>query len=135
MKSKEVAKLFNISVSTLRYYEKLGVIPEIKRDKVGYRNFTDRDLNWIYLAVKLKESGLSLESMIKFVDLAHSEKDTNEEQKDLLREQLKEIQKKITTLEKTKSILQGKLDNFDNHLAKIKTGELDKVEKLWEKYK
>ena len=49
MKTKEVVALMNISQDTLRYYEKVGVIPPVNRDENGYRIYNDNDLNWIYL--------------------------------------------------------------------------------------
>lgn len=47
MKTKEVVALMNISQDTLRYYEKVGVIPPVNRDENGYRIYNDSDLNWI----------------------------------------------------------------------------------------
>lgn len=52
MKTKEVVALMNISQDTLRYYEKVGVIPPVNRDENRYRIYNDSDLNWIYLVKK-----------------------------------------------------------------------------------
>ena len=51
MKTKEVVALMNISQDTLRYYEKVGVIPPVNRDENGYRIYNDSDLNWIQASV------------------------------------------------------------------------------------
>lgn len=59
MKTKEVVALMNISQDTLRYYEKVGVIPPVNRDENGYRIYNDSDLNWIYL-VKICEMQASV---------------------------------------------------------------------------
>lgn len=59
MKTKEVVALMNISQDTLRYYEKVGVIPPVNRDENGYRIYNDNDLNWIYL-VKICEMQASV---------------------------------------------------------------------------
>lgn len=48
LKSKEVVEMFDLSIDTLRYYERVGVIPPVGRDKNGYRNYTKGDLNWIF---------------------------------------------------------------------------------------
>lgn len=53
MKTKEVVAIMNISQDTLRYYEKVGVIPPVNRDENGYRIYNDSDLNWIYLVKNL----------------------------------------------------------------------------------
>lgn len=50
MNIKKAAELFDLSVDTLRYYERIGVIPPVKRNESGYREYTTADLNWIYLA-------------------------------------------------------------------------------------
>ncbi|HCZ6347574.1 TPA: MerR family transcriptional regulator, partial [Staphylococcus aureus] len=64
MKTKEVVALMNISQDTLRYYEKVGVIPPVNRDENGYRIYNDNDLNWIYLVKNLRNAGVSIESLI-----------------------------------------------------------------------
>ncbi|EUT58235.1 hypothetical protein O303_02459, partial [Staphylococcus aureus M0117] len=66
MKTKEVVALMNISQDTLRYYEKVGVIPPVNRDENGYRIYNDSDLNWIYLVKNLRNAGVSIESLIEF---------------------------------------------------------------------
>ncbi len=70
MKTKEVVALMNISQDTLRYYEKVGVIPPVNRDENGYRIYNDSDLNWIYLVKNLRNAGVSIESLIEFCRLA-----------------------------------------------------------------
>lgn len=137
LNSKQVADFFGVTKDTLRFYEKKGVIPKVSRDKNGYRIYTDRELNWIYLALSLKRAGLSLEKIIKFTSLfANPTADSLILQKAILRDQISEIDNKLKNLTTTREILQGKLDNFDNHLAKIETGELDAKyqQKEWKNY-
>lgn len=77
MKTKEVVALMNISQDTLRYYEKVGVIPPVNRDENGYRIYNDSDLNWIYLVKNLRNEGVSIESLIEFCRLAQLPKNEN----------------------------------------------------------
>ncbi|SCT74805.1 MerR family transcriptional regulator [Staphylococcus aureus] len=77
MKTKEVVALKNISQDTLRYYEKVGVIPPVNRDENGYRIYNDSDLNWIYLVKNLRNAGVSIESLIEFCRLAQFPKNEN----------------------------------------------------------
>ncbi|OTO09078.1 transcriptional regulator [Enterococcus sp. 4E1_DIV0656] len=70
MNIKKAAEVFGLSVDTLRYYERVGVIPPVHRNESGYRDFTTNDLNWIYLARNLRNAGLSIESLIDFAQLA-----------------------------------------------------------------
>lgn len=77
MKTKEVVARMNISQDTLRYYEKVGVIPPVNRDENGYRIYNDSDLNWIYLVKNLRNAGVSIESLIEFCRLAQLPKNEN----------------------------------------------------------
>lgn len=133
LSSKEVADMFNISASTIRYYEKIGIIPPIKRDEKGYRIYNNSALNWIYLMKSLRNAGLSIESLREFSRLSQKEGDERKQQKLVLKDQLEKIDEKIAELEDVRKLLDYKIDIFDDHLAKFQTGELDgdNVEKLW----
>lgn len=131
--------MFDLSVDTLRYYERVGVIPPIHRNKSGYRDYTTNDLNWIYLAKNLRNVGLSIESLIEFAQLAQLRETQNVEkaQKQILSDQLEELDKKLVKMQKVRNLLIYKMETYDDHIAKFKAGELepDKVEKLWERKK
>lgn len=136
MNSKQVSEMFNLSIDTLRYYERIGVIPPVSRDKNGYRNYQTSDLNWIFLAKNLRSAGLSIESLIEFSTLAGRSETQNVEvaQKQILFDQLEEIEKNIEEMKKVRALLQYKIATYDEHIGKFKSGELtkDNVEKLWE---
>lgn len=134
LNSKQVAEMFDLTTDTIRYYERVGVIPAIKRDKNGYRVYTKRDLNWIFLAKSLRRAGVSIESLIEFATLAQLDGDVEEAQKQILKDQLQEIEKKLQEMTKTKELLQYKIETYDDHIAKFKTGEItdDTVEELWQ---
>lgn len=133
MNSKKVAEMFDITIDTIRYYERIGVIPPIKRDKNGYRIYTKRDLNWIFLAKSLRNAGLSINSLVEFATLAQMDGDKKFAQKEILNEQLIEIDNKIEEMNTVRDLLHYKLDTYDDHIAKFKTDELsdDNVEELW----
>ncbi|ALS77277.1 MerR family transcriptional regulator [Planococcus kocurii] len=136
MNSKKVADMFGLSVDTLRYYERIGVIPPVNRDENGYRNYQTHDLNWVFLAKSLRSAGLPIESLIEFTALAGLSGTQNvaEAQKQILNNQLQEMDKKMAEMKKIRAILQYKVDTYDEHLDKFKSGELtlENVEKLWE---
>lgn len=137
MNIKKAAEIFNLSVDTLRYYERVGVIPPIHRNMSGYRDYTTNDLNWIYLAKSLRNAGLSVESLIEFAHLAQVRETENveEAQKQILVDQLGELDKKLSEMHEVRDLLVYKIETYDDHIAKFKTGELDpdKIEKLWER--
>ncbi|MBO0441089.1 MerR family transcriptional regulator [Candidatus Enterococcus ikei] len=133
MNSKEAAEMFGLTTDTVRYYERVGVIPPIKRDKNGYRVYTTRDLNWIYLAKSLRHAGVSIESLIEFATLSQLGGNVEQAQKQILQDQLQEITGKLEEMTKTRDLLQYKIDTYDEHIAKFKSGEVtsDNVEELW----
>lgn len=136
MNSKQVAEIFNLSIDTLRYYERVGAIPPVERDKNGYRNYQTGDMNWIFLAKNLRAAGLSMESLIEFSQLAQmgAERDVSSEQKAILSDQLEKINEKVEELIGVSRILKYKIDTYDDHLAKALSGALtgDNAEKMWE---
>lgn len=139
MNIKKAAEMFDLSVDTLRYYERVGVIPPIHRNSSGYRDYITNDLNWIYLAKSLRNAGLSVESLIEFAHLAQVRETENIEdaQKQILVDQLEELNKKLAEMREVRDLLVYKIETYDDHIAKFKTGEMDsdKIEKLWERKK
>ncbi|MGM0216863.1 hypothetical protein IGI42_004459 [Enterococcus sp. AZ109] len=133
MNIKEVADMFDLTVDTIRYYERIGVIPPITRDEKGYRVFTKRDLNWVFLVKNLRKAGLSIESLVEFALLSQLEGDERLAQKDILREQLKELDVKLEEMHKTRDLLAYKIDTYDEHIAKFNAGEMteDNIDELW----
>ncbi len=115
------------------------MIPPVHRNKSGYREYSTNDLNWIYLAKNLRNAGLSVESLIEFANLAQlrGKQDVEESQKQILFDQLEELDQKITEMQEVRELLLYKIETYDEHIAKFKTGELstEKVEKLWERNK
>ncbi|NMP56934.1 MerR family transcriptional regulator [Enterococcus mundtii] len=139
MNIKKAADMFDLSVDTLRYYERVGVMPPVSRNESGYRDYTTNDLNWIYLAKNLRNAGLSVESLIEFAHLAQLREAQNVEkaQKQILVDQLEELDRKLEEMQEVRELLVYKIETYDEHIAKFKAGEMtpDKVEKLWERKK
>ncbi|EHA7756856.1 MerR family transcriptional regulator [Enterococcus faecalis] len=133
MSTKDVAKMFNISVSTIRYYEKIGIIPPIQRDENGYRIYTNSTLNWIYLMKSLRNAGLSIDSLLEFSRLSQEQGEERKKQKEILQNQLQEIDEKLAEMQRVRKLLAYKIETYDEHLAQFQTGELtaETAEKLW----
>ncbi|GEL67920.1 MerR family transcriptional regulator [Marinilactibacillus psychrotolerans] len=134
MKSiKEVADMFGITTDTIRYYEQVGVIPTITRGENGYRQFTTQDINWVFLAKSLRSAGVSIESLIQFTLLSQVEGDERLAQKDILKEQLVEVDSKLEEMMSVRNLLQYKIDTYDEHIARIneESKSNERVEELW----
>lgn len=136
MNIKQAAELFGLTADTLRYYERVGVIPPVTRNESGYRDYQTRDLNWIYLVKNLRAAGLSIESLIAFCSLSQvrDTEDVEAAQKRILHEQLEELEERLDEMLQARALLQYKIATYDDHLAKFQAGEVtdDNVEKLWE---
>lgn len=137
MNIKQAAEMFGLSADALRYYEKVGVIPPVTRNEVGYRDYQTNDLNWIYLAKHMREAGLSVELLTEFCRLSQLKEvePIEDAQKEILAKQLATLDEKLENLHETRELLQYKLDTYDEHLAQFRAGEMteDKIEKLWER--
>ena len=70
MTIKEVSQKYNISQDTLRYYERIGMIPKVARTASGIRNYQESDLNWVELVICMRSAGLPVEALIEYVEHA-----------------------------------------------------------------
>src|SRR3712207_7401636 len=66
---KEVSEKYKISPDTLRYYERVGMIPTVTRKSNGVRDYQKDDLGWVELAICMRSAGLPIEAMIEYVRL------------------------------------------------------------------
>lgn len=112
------SKQYDIPADTLRYYERVGIIPPVTRDERGYRNFTERDLRWVYFAKVMRNAGVSVESMIEYVSLFRKgREETAEARKKILIEQKQQLEERIEVMNDTLQYLNYKIEGTDNHLA------------------
>ncbi|MGO3049025.1 MerR family transcriptional regulator [Staphylococcus casei] len=112
----EVSKKMDISIDTLRYYEKIGIIPQIARTNGGVRNYTEDDLNWINLAKCMRQSGLSIEALAHYLELFQQGEDTQAERLAILSEQRETVLNTIQQMKDTLELLNKKIDNYETVL-------------------
>lgn len=86
MTIKEVCSKFNVSPDTLRYYERVGVIPEVHRTAGGIRDFNDDDIKWVETATCFRSAGMPIELLIEYVRLFREGDHTIQARCDLLKE-------------------------------------------------
>ena len=125
MTIKEVCKQFDISADTLRYYERVGVIPKVKRTKGGIRDYSEEDISWVENAICMRSAGVPVEMLIEYVKLYQEGDNTLEARRDLLIEARVEVQKKIDQYVETLNKLNFKISRYE---GAVKTGVLS-----WEK--
>lgn len=121
MTIKEVCEKFDITPDTLRYYERVGVIPDVHRTKGGIRDFTDEDVAWVENAICMRSAGVPVEMLIEYVRLYQEGDGTFQARRDVLEEARQEVQKNIEKYQATLDRLNFKISRYD---VAIKTGVL-----------
>lgn len=109
----EVSKKYNLTQDTIRYYERIGLIPQAPRTKAGIRDFDEHTCKWIEFIKCMRAAGMSIEALIKYVDLFKQGKETVTERKKLLIEQKEKMQEKMNEIQKTLERLEYKIKLYD----------------------
>lgn len=115
----DMAKLMNLNSSTLRYYESIGLITDIKRNASGKRVYSERDIKWIEMIGRLRETGMNINKMKKYAQLRKMGDSTITERKNIMQEHLKFIENKIEELAKSRDYVAKKVEIYTKMEEKI----------------
>ena len=121
MTIKEVAEKYGISQDTLRYYERVNVIPAVTRTSGGIRDYQEEDLRWVELAICMRSAGLPIESLIEYQRLFQAADSTIPARLDLLKGQMDVLAKQKEQIEETMDRLSYKISRYEEAM---KTGVL-----------
>ena len=121
MTIKEVSEKYGITGDTLRYYERIGMIPPVGRTAGGIRCYTDTDLSWIELVLCMRNAGLPLESIVEYVRLYREGDSTFKARLELLREQREALIEQKQKIDATLERLNYKIARYE---VAVETGEL-----------
>ncbi|CAK1245287.1 MerR family transcriptional regulator [Fructobacillus fructosus] len=117
MNIKEAAKLTGLSNATIRYYEQIGLIMPVPRKANQLRDFTERNINQLNFAKKMRNAGVSVKHLQEYVEMVFDDDDkTIPIRKELLKEQADEMQERIDKMQAAHDHLLYKIENYDNHL-------------------
>ena len=117
----EVSKKYNISQDTLRYYERVGMIPPVNRTPGGLRDYRDEDCRWIELAKCMRSPGLPIEAMIEYVRLFQEGDETIAARLKLLTDQRERLLEQKNSIESMLDRLNYKISRYE---AAVETGVL-----------
>lgn len=123
----EVSKKFDISQDTLRYYERIGLIPSVNRNKSGIRDYTEEDCRWVEFIKCMRSAGLPIEVLIEYVGLFQQGDATIEARKELLIEQRKQLIARMEDMKKTLERLNYKIESYEQSVVE-KEKELKRPE-------
>ena len=82
----QVSQKYGVSADTLRYYERIGLLPPVGRTKSGIRDYTEEDCNWVNFIKCMRSAGLPVETLIEYVGLFGQGDETIPARKELLME-------------------------------------------------
>ncbi|HLZ62400.1 MAG TPA: MerR family transcriptional regulator [Ktedonosporobacter sp.] len=105
----QVAQLTGLSIDTLRYYERIGLLEAVSRASSGHRRYRQKDIAWIGLLINLRETGMPLAQMIHFAELRRQGDATAAERLRLLEEHQHALEEQMQKLELHMSALQQKI--------------------------
>jgi DNA-binding transcriptional MerR regulator len=113
MKIAGVSERYGLSVDTLRYYERIGLIPHVTRSENGIRDYGELDLQRVDFIKCMRGAGLSLEVLIEYMDLVQQGDGTIETRKEILREQHDLVAARIQEMQKTLDLLNHKIQVYE----------------------
>lgn len=121
----EISKKFGLTQDTLRYYERIGLIPAIKRNSSGFRDYDEMDCRRIEFVICMRTAGLPIEVLIEYMRLYMEGDSTIPARKDILIQQRNELSARIAEMQKTKERLDLKIANYENHMIRREHELLD----------
>jgi DNA-binding transcriptional MerR regulator len=118
MKIMEVSQQYGISSDTLRYYERIGLIPPVNRNENGIRDYNELDLRRVEFIKCMRGAGLPVEVLIEYVGLVQQGDKTIEARKEVLKEQRDLLVARMREMQNTLDILNHKIEVYENAVLK-----------------
>ncbi|BBA51727.1 putative transcriptional regulator [Fusobacterium varium] len=115
----EVSKQFDLTADTLRYYERIGLVPPVPRNKSGIRDYDENSCRWIQLMKCMRKAGVQIEALIEYAALFQKGNETVEARKRLLIEQRNQLIDKMEDIKESLRILNNKIDRYEHGLMII----------------
>ena len=107
-----------VSRDTLRYYEKIGILPGIARSRSGHRRFSDDDMGWIKLVQCLRATGMPIEDLHTYAELMQQGDSTAAERLRLLQDHRRRIKADMAELSTALELVERKISGYDEVLAR-----------------
>lgn len=121
MKIAEVSEKYGLSLDTLRYYERIGLIPTVNRTPNGIRDYSETDIQRVEFIKCMRNAGLPIDVLIEYVSLVQQGDSTMQARMDILKEQRVLLAKKIADLQNTLGLLDHKIEYYENSNLSIET--------------
>lgn len=113
MTIKEVSEKFDISQDTLRYYERVGMIPPVNRTAGGIRDYNENDLNWVKFAKCMRSAGLQVEAIVEYLKLYREGDATVQARIELLKEQRERLMEQKNEIDTALAKINDKISIYE----------------------
>src|SRR6266571_3366250 len=100
----QVAQQTGLSIDTLRYYERIGLLEPVGRAQNGHRRYTQHDLAWIDLLMRLRDTGMPRAQMVRFAELRRQGSATLTERRLMLEQHMATLQHKIARIKELEAL-------------------------------
>ncbi len=108
----EVVAFTGLTAHTLRWYERIGLMPHIGRSHTGQRRYSNRDLDWLDLVGKLRLTGMPVADMVRYAELVREGDHTYGERRELLESTRRDVLARIAELQDTLAVLDRKISFY-----------------------
>lgn len=109
----EVSRQYGVPVDTLRYYERIGLLPPVNRSQSGFRDYTEGDCQWVSFIKCMRSAGIPVEALIDYVTLFQQGDATREARRQILVEQRELLQARVEEQQRTLDYLSRKIQSYD----------------------
>lgn len=116
---KDISEKTNLPPHVLRYYEKEGLLPSVQRSDSGIRHYSDDDLEWLGLICCLKNTGMSIKQIRKFVELSSQGEQTLEQRLAILVEHKRQVEADIEQMQKHLYKVTCKIEHFEKQFRRF----------------
>ena len=124
----EASKKYDISADTLRYYERIGLIPPVPRTKSGIRDYDEASCGWIQLMKCMRKAGVQIEALIEYVALYQQGEETARARKAILEEQREQVRMRLEEMQESLHLLDKKIQHYEETVCAAEEN-LRKIEK------
>jgi DNA-binding transcriptional MerR regulator len=116
MRISEISQQSGISSDTLRYYERIGLIPPVNRNGSGIRDYSELDVKRVEFVKCMRKAGLPIEVLTDYFQLVHQGDRTVEARKEILKEQRARLMAKMEEMQQTLDLLNYKISMYEETL-------------------
>lgn len=113
----EVSQKYGLPADTLRYYEKVGLIPPVNRKESGVRDYTETDCGWVEFIKCMRGAGLSIETLIEYVSLFRRGNRTLQKRKQLLIKERDALRQRVEQMQQTLNRLNHKIEVYEEKIV------------------